>query len=297
MLLESDIRAVDPSVIRRKALKRRNLDVLIVCAPCQPFSSQNRKRRGDRRANLILEAARFATELKPKLIIFENVPGLASPRNAKLLRKLAKSLSSDYILGSPVRIDAADFRVPQRRVRCIMLAGRRFAPPSLPDPVSPDGHRVTVRMTIARLLGLDAGEGHPKDPLHVARSHRPIALKRLAAIPKNGGSRSALSSSLTLACHRRHRGHPDVYGRMRWDDVAPTLTTGCTDITRGRFAHPRDNRAITLREAALLQTFPKSYQFFGSMSEIAMQIGNAVPVKLVDEFLPTIRRRLAGRTG
>jgi DNA (cytosine-5)-methyltransferase 1 len=98
-----------------------------------------------------------------------------------------------------------------------------------------------------------------------------------------------LPEYLRLKCHKNHRGHPDVYGRMKWHDVAPTLTTGCTDLTKGRFAHPEDNRAITLREAALLQTFPDTYVFCGSMQGIATQIGNAVPVQFVKEIAPTLR--------
>jgi DNA (cytosine-5)-methyltransferase 1 len=106
-------------------------------------------------------------------------------------------------------------------------------------------------------------------------------LKRLALIPKNGGSRKSLPPELELVCHRGMSGFPDVYGRMKWETVAPTLTTGCTDITRGRFAHPRDDRAITLREAARLQTFPDEYIFVGNRSQIAMQIGNAVPPAMI----------------
>jgi DNA (cytosine-5)-methyltransferase 1 len=118
-------------------------------------------------------------------------------------------------------------------------------------------------------------------------------LDRLALIPKNGGRRFSLPSRLELACHRGHSGHPDVYGRMAWDDVAPTLTTGCTDVTKGRFAHPEEDRAITLREAALLQTFPTSYEFSGNASQIATQIGNAVPVRLISALSPSLKSIIA----
>jgi DNA (cytosine-5)-methyltransferase 1 len=287
-LLERDICKIDPWEIRKKT-GRNDIDLLVACAPCQPFSNQNRNRTGDPRASLILETARFAKILKPKIIFFENVPGLASS-NSKTLDQLKVSLSPQYVLGKPQRIDAADFGVPQRRVRCILLAARNQSPPELPQPMTPEGKRVTVRQAIFELPRLHAGEKDPDDDLHAARKHREIALKRLAAIPKNGGSRSALPQDLELACHVEQRGYPDVYGRMEWDDVAPTLTTGCTDITRGRFAHPDDDRAITLREAALLQTFPEDYEFLGNASEIATQIGNAVPVQLVNALLPTLRQ-------
>ena len=137
--------------------------------------------------------------------------------------------------------------------------GARGAPvPELPAPLTPDGSRSTVRQAIFGLPRLSSGEADPEDPHHAARRHSALALRRLAAIPKNGGSRSALSESLALACHKQPNCYPDVYGRMSWDDVAPTLTTGCTDVTRGRFAHPEADRAITPREAALIQTFPSN---------------------------------------
>lgn len=290
-LFESDIRKLDPSILRRKALGRRNVDVMVVCAPCQPFSQQNRNRKEDRRAALILQASRFAKVLRPKVILFENVPGLASRANTKLLRKLGRSLTG-YTLGSPKSVDAADYGVPQRRARCILLAHRTSKAPLVSAPNSPKGHRVTVRDAIYELPKLRSGQRSSRDSLHAARTHQKIALKRLASIPKNGGSRFNLPRELRLPCHVGHHGHPDVYGRMKWDDVAPTLTTGCTDITRGRFAHPRDDRAITLREAARLQTFPDSYEFYGNSKEVAVQIGNAVPVRLLNALLPGIRNAI-----
>ena len=284
-LYEKDIKRIAPGQIRKTELGGHDVDLLVVCAPCQPFSSQNRARAADSRVRLLLQSIRFAGVLKPKLILFENVPGLAAQRHAALISELRRGLAKKgYQLSDPLKIDAANFGVPQRRLRCMMLATRFKLP--VQDflarlvPLS----RKTVRSAIGNLQRLKSGECDPHDALHRARTHQPIAMKRLAKIPKDGGSRSALPKDLELQCHRGHRGHPDVYGRMAWDQVAPTLTTGCTDVTRGRFAHPEDDRAITLREAALLQTFPPSYQFTGNSSEVAAQIGNAVPVRLVAEL-------------
>ncbi|MGQ9366510.1 DNA cytosine methyltransferase [Azospirillum sp. ST 5-10] len=292
-MIQDDIRRVDPADIRERDLGGKDLDLLVVCAPCQPFSSQNRKRGHDDRSQLILQAGRFAEVLKPRLIFFENVPGLAA--HASLLAELREALGPQYVLGEPQRIDAADYGVPQRRVRCIMLAARGVAPPELPPPITPKGKRVSVQQAIGHLRSLKAGEKDADDVLHAARHHQEIALRRLAAIPKNGGSRSSLPPELELACHVGvgKQKFSDVYGRMRWNDVAPTLTTGCTDITRGRFAHPEDDRAITPREASLLQTFPPDYRFTGTSSDIQTQIGNAVPVKLVEALVPTFRLAFA----
>jgi DNA (cytosine-5)-methyltransferase 1 len=254
---------------------------MIVCAPCQPFSSQNKNKVGDTRSRLILQAVRFAAHLKPTLIFFENVPGLTIEANKNILSKLKNGLEKlGYQLGMPLRVDAADYGVPQRRLRCVMFASLQDAMPVMPAPYTPESLRITVERAIGDLVPLGSGERSASDSLHFARTHLPIAQQRMEHIPQDGGNRFSLPPELELPCHKRHAGHPDVYGRMKWKDVAPTLTTGCTDITRGRFMHPRDNRAITLREAARLQTFPDFYAFCGSPSDIARQIGNAVPVNL-----------------
>lgn len=291
-LFESDIGNLLPENVNSKIGLAGNLDLLVVCAPCQPFSSQNRKRSGkDPRAGLILESIKFVKFFKPRLIFYENVPGIAVAGPTQILRDELNDLG--YLLGQPLKIDAADCGVPQRRERCIMLSACepkvvksfhetiRFKP------------RVTVREAIGELDTLGSGQKDPIDPLHFARRHKQIVLERLRCIPPDGGSRSALPESLELRCHKgRINDFPDVYGRMRWDDVAPTLTTGCTDVTKGRFAHPDDDRAISLREAALLQSFPMHYKFSGNSGQIARQIGNAVPVNMIRTMAPSFIKSL-----
>ena len=293
-LFEQDISEVSPTRIRREILSNRNLDVLVVCAPCQPFSSQNRNATlNEERATLIFESIRFARILKPKIVFFENVPGLLSAKNSKILSKLKTSFEDlGYQLGQPTLVDAADFCVPQRRRRCIMIASHNGQPPEIPEPTSPEGSRVLVKNVLQDLPSLRSGQRNKEDPMHFAREHRPIAIERLKHIPKDGGSRFSLPARLRLACHTEQNVYPDVYGRMSWNDVAPTLTTGCTDITRGRFAHPSANRSISLREAARLQSFDDTYQFKGSPKDIAIQIGNAVPVRLIAELSDTFRKAL-----
>lgn len=301
-LYEEDIRNVNPLDIRLCNLNNQDLDVLIVCAPCQPFSSQNKLNRTgkkdsylkDKRDNLILESVRFAKVLKPLVIFFENVSGLERFGKA-IIAQLKQDLGDlGYTLGNPTPIDAANYEVPQRRKRCIMLAVLNGIPPKLPHPKTPPGNRITVRMTIGNgtLMSLQSGERDPNDPLHYASNHLPLALERLKHIPKDGGSRSSLPLELQLACHQKYDGHSDVYGRMKWDDIAPTLTTGCIDVTRGRYSHPQDDRAITLREAALLQSFPQEYEFFGCKGSLAEQVGNAVPVRLMYHLAPMLRQAL-----
>ena len=291
-LLERDITQVDPQRIREGLLRHGTLDLLVVCAPCQPFSSHQRSVAEDDRISLMLQVIRFANALQPRLILFENVPGLEGPRFKNLRDGLVTGLKDQgYHFGMTRQLNAADFGVPQRRVRCIMLASIDHNSPELPRS-SVEGVQATVRTAIGDLKPLRSGEADPNDKLHFARDHRSVALERLKHIPRDGGSRGSLPYELQLQCHKRHKGHPDVYGRMAWDAVAPTLTTGCTDLTRGRFGHPRDDRAVTLREAARLQTFPDEYRFLGSSKEIATQIGNAVPVRLIEHLAPTLKSLL-----
>lgn len=293
-LFEEDIRSLDANRIRDGCLGETGLDLMIICAPCQPFSSQNRHRRDDRRSELLLDAARFVVALQPKVVFVENVPGITAARHKGLIASFKVGCGIEYRFTKPLRVNAADYAVPQRRVRCVLMGSRGPRVPSLPAPVTPEGSRTTVREAICGVRPLLSGESDPEDPLHTARNHSPLALERLAAIPRNGGSRSALPESLALACHKHPNCYPDVYGRMSWDDVAPTLTTGCTDVTRGRFAHPEADRAITPREAALIQTFPPGYKFSGTTSAVASQIGNALPFALLRAFAPAFRDAMRG---
>lgn len=283
-LFEEDIRTRSLPQRVLTCLAGQQLELMVVCAPCQPFSRQRNSSAsrspgsaGDE--ELILQAIRFARRLRPRLIFFENVPGLQDRPIMNLLDRRLAALG--YRSTHQAVVDAAGLGVPQRRLRMVKLAARKGVAVDLawltPSGVEPR----TVRWAFRGLVELPAGERDPADPLHRSRVHLPIVQERLRHIPEDGGSRFALPSHLVLACHRSHKGHRDVYGRMAWDKVAPTLTTGCTNVTRGRFAHPRQDRAITLREAARIQTFPDGYQFEGTDEEIARQIGNAVPVEMM----------------
>ena len=204
-LYQTDIRDLCPSVIRDECLEDASLDLMVICAPCQPFSSQNRKKQRDERTRLLVSAAEFVAVLEPKLVFIENVPGLASSANAGLLREFREICGDQYVFGEPVCVNAADYGVPQRRLRCLLMGSRGRAVPCLPPAITPERKRRTVRDTIYGLPSLASGESDPDDPLHAARSHRQIARDRLKAISKNGGSRSELPDHLVLNCHRNHK--------------------------------------------------------------------------------------------
>jgi DNA (cytosine-5)-methyltransferase 1 len=249
-------------------------DVIIGCPPCQGFTRMRGKPDPkDPRNGLVGVFAELVRFLLPDYLLFENVP---RAQNSQYYQRLVECLKEcGYEFDSKV-IDAADYGVPQRRKRLVLVASRR-GKPSIPKPVP---YRVTVREAIGDLPPLEAGVAHPTIPNHRCMKHADKVLARIKAVPKDGGNRSAIPAELQLQCHRKVRGYNDVYGRMKWDDVAPTLTSGCTNPSKGRFIHPEQDRAITPREAARLQTFPDWFIFYGGFTSISKQIGNAVPVKL-----------------
>jgi DNA (cytosine-5)-methyltransferase 1 len=256
------------------------------CAPCQPFSQQRKpgKRHGDER--LLGEFGRIVEQCLPRAVLVENVPGISRVTGFSTYKRFLKLLTGlGYGVAYDV-LDAKDFGVPQTRRRLVLIAVRDSVA-SLPEAICGTGGKKhkTVRDAISHFPRIKHGESHPSVPNHVAASITSINLERLKATPKNGGDRRAWPDSLMLDCHKNgYQGHTDVYGRMHWDLPAPTLTARCTSISNGRYGHPSQNRAISLREAAALQTFPDRYQFFGSNKDIARQIGNAVPVTFAESL-------------
>ena len=282
-LVEDDIRAVDPTIFL--SLLPDGLDLLAVCAPCQPFSRRNRDRStSDARREFVLAALPFIDVLRPAVVFFENVPELGRHSVFACLARRLEALS--YHAGSPREIDAANMGVAQHRQRFVLIATRKAVNPTVLQSF-PQPDRATVAQAFWGLPDPSPpGTKEPDDPLHVAKSHSALTIERLRHIPADGGSRDSLPERLRLHCHRglKPNQFPDTYGRLCWDRPAPTLTTGCNDLTKGRYAHPVEDRAITLREAARLQSFPDEYRFRGTVKEIAAQIGNAVPPKMAEEI-------------
>lgn len=276
---EADIREVEPRLLtRRLALQKGELDLLAGCPPCQGFSAMttlNGKRAmDDPRNDLVFQFVRFARELAPKAVMLENVPGLA--KDDRMVKVCQELEDLGYKRPSVAVLDAADYGVPQRRRRMILLATRTATVPF----AKPARRRKTVRDALNRLSPARAR----KDPLHNLGEQRSAKVAELIRlIPKDGGSRLDLGEERQLDCHRNCDGFKDVYGRMAWDDVAPTMTGGCCNPSKGRFLHPTEDRCITLREAALLQTFPPTYFFSTRRGKFpaAQMIGNALPPEFI----------------
>jgi DNA (cytosine-5)-methyltransferase 1 len=217
--------------------------------------------------------------------MLENVPNLARYKRYINFKRRLRQLG--YEIADRI-LDVADFGVPQRRKRLVVLASRVGKMPLL----QPNTARETVRNAIGKLPRVEDS----KDPLHNIAEVRSERIRRLiASVPKNGGSRCDLPTDLTLRCHTDIDGFYDVYGRMTWDEVAPTITGGCINPSKGRFLHPEENRAITLREAALLQSFPIEYEFSLKRGKYATAelIGNALPPAFSRIQAEAIRSHLA----
>lgn len=277
--LRADVRKLEPSVFDHFLAHDGPL-VFSACAPCQPYSSMRPSGAPTRKQerSLLLTLLPFMDRLRPDALVVENVPGLQKAPGGSTWNRFLRYLErSGYSVCWKV-IDCRDYGVPQRRKRLVLLASRHGTI-EFPEPThgTADQPHSSVREWIGHLPPIQAGETHPGDPLHRSGALGELNLRRIQALSE-GGSRSEWPPDLWLDCHRRSKGHQDAYGRMKYDDAAPVLTTKCTDITNGRYGHPTQDRAISPREAALLQTFPPDFEFVGSLKSVTRQIGNAVPV-------------------
>lgn len=261
--------------------------VLAGCAPCQPFSSYafKNKKKDSNKYDLLYEFGRLVREVKPDIVTMENVPAIRTFKLKPVLQDFISLLEiEEYHVWCDV-VYCPDFGIPQTRKRLVLIASKLGDVEPLVATHDKDNY-VTVRDVIGRLMPLKAGEASPFDPMHRSRKLTALGLQRIKATPEGGGWKD-WSEDLLLECHKKKNGesYASVYGRMRWNSPAPTMTTQCTSLGSGRFGHPSQNRAITPREAALLQTFPETYKFFedefsASLKQLSRYIGNAVPPKL-----------------
>lgn len=286
--LEADVGSLLPSDIRT-AFGDAQITLLAGCAPCQPFSSYAHSAKRDAPHGdweLLRSFSKLVLAVRPTLVTMENVPPLLKQQ---IFKDFVVDLrEAGYDLDFKV-VDGRDIGLPQRRQRLVVVASL-LGPIVIPDADKP---RATVRDTIADLPPLPAGSSDRDDPLHAAASLSELNLARVRH-SKPGGTWRDWPSELVSACHTRQSGatYPSVYGRMEWDAPAPTMTTQCYGFGNGRFGHPEQDRAISLREAAMIQSFPKTYAFVPdgapiNFNTLGRMIGNAVPVFL-GEFIGEI---------
>ena len=260
-----------------------SIKILVGCAPCQPFSNYSR-RYNDKKSKwkLLQDFVRLVKESEPDIISMENVLQL---KYHSVFQEFIENLESLKYDIEPYEVNCLNYGIPQSRRRLVLLASK-FGKINLIPATHNKGKYETVRKTIEHLEPLAAGEKSKTDKLHICSKLSNLNLKRIQA-SKPGGTWRDWPPELIAKCHTKKSGksYPSVYGRMEWDKPSPTITTQCFGFGNGRFGHPEQHRAITLREAALLQTFPENYQFIAPNEDLAVipigrLIGNAVPVKL-----------------
>ena len=300
VLLNEDIRYVSgKDLLKKVGLKKGQLSVLLACPPCQGFSSaRSNVSSFDPRNELVFEFVRVAKEMLPKMIAMENVPGLSRGKGKSIFLEAESQLNKIGYKTVHSVLNASDYGVPQNRKRVILLGSRlkniRLKLPLPTHGKNGVGPKITIRETISDLPRIANGAKDKTDQMHVSANLSEINLRRIKVTPHNGGGWKDWPDELKLVCHKNgNGGHGDVYGRMRWDEPSPTMTGGCTAISKGRFGHPKQDRAISLREAARIQSFPDSYVFEGSFTSIASQIGNAVPPLLAKAIAESVREMLS----
>jgi DNA (cytosine-5)-methyltransferase 1 len=271
-----------------------SLRILVGCAPCRPFSTYTRSKEQHEDYELLSSFRDLIEGVVPTVVSMENVPQL---RKYPIYEDFLQTLNRhDYFVWQEP-VYCPSYGIPQRRTRLVLLASK-LGPIELIPPTHDENAPTTVRDAIGHLPPLEAGEVSPDDPLHRCHNLSSLNLRRIRATSEGGGW-SSWPDELKLKCHKKPSGetYGSVYGRMWWNQPASTMTTQCCGLGNGRFGHPEQDRAISLREAALFQSFPFDYEFFPKDSfpgidSLERHIGNAVPVKLGEVVGLSISRHL-----
>lgn len=280
--------------------KRR---ILVGCAPCQPFSSHSNKikikkniEEDDDRWKLLYEFRRLIEETEPEIISMENVPLLSKHKVFEDFVQLLKDKGYKISKYQKV-VYCPDYGIAQKRQRLVLLASKLGKIELIPPTHNKENYKKVID-EIGNLTPINDGEVDELDPLHRARKMSPLNLQRIKAITE-GQNWTNLSEDLISPCHKTDKGKTFTiaYGRMKWHEPSPTITTHCIGFSNGRFGHPTQNRAISLREAALLQSFPENYEFIDStrpanITQLAKHIGNAVPPKLGEVIALSIKQHI-----
>lgn len=282
--VQCDIREINRDINAYKSFLNQFPDynpqkplIVIGCAPCQGFTSHRKKNwaKDDDRNPLVIDFASLAVRLNPECIVMENVPEFLSVKYWPYFSEAREILTNAGYVVKQAIYNVASFGVPQERFRAVVIAMRKDF--LLPEPLLKPDEYITVRQAIGHLPIVIPGKQCSEDRLHRCANHRPGTLEIIRAIPKDGGSRPP---GLGPKCLDKVAGFCDVYGRLSWDSPSITITHYARNPASGRFLHPEQDRGLTMRESALLQSFPMAFEFEGSFDQVFKQIGEAVPPKL-----------------
>lgn len=285
--IQADVFELQETTLQDELGIERNDDdlILIGCSPCQFWSIvHTSKAKSEKSKDLLKEFRRFVEYFNPGYVVVENVPGILKRKEESGLKDFIEWLNNNgYTVHASVH-EVSNYGVPQRRKRFTLIANRVTTAEIVPEKII--GKKVTVRDVIGEKNGfpkIPHGHKDHTEFIHTVAGLKQLNLDRLAITPHDGGTRLAYvwDEKLAVPCHYGKTDRfKDIYGRMWWDRPSPTITTKFFSISNGRFAHPEEDRAISLREGAVLQSFPKTYKFKGtSIANIARMIGNAVPPK------------------
>ncbi len=269
----------------KKFWKDDEVKVLVGCAPCQPFSTHSNKvknKEDGEKWNLLNEFIRLVEETKPSIVSMENVTNLS---NKQIFRDFVAKLESLNYFVNFQNVFCPEYGIPQKRRRLVLLASK-YGKIDLIKPTHTKENYVTVQQAIGNLEPLNNGEKSKSDSLHFTSKLSKLNLKRIKSSVPNG-TWEDWNEELQLNCHKKESGktYKSVYGRMSWNSPSPTITTQFYNYGTGRFGHPEQDRALTIREASILQSFPIDYKFIDDddeikLTQIGTHIGNAVPVEL-----------------
>lgn len=285
-----------------KYYKQNDTKILLGCAPCQPFSTYtlNGDKQKDTRWQLLYEFTRLIKETNPDIVSMENVPNLLKFKKEPVFENFVKELKSEGFHVWHDIVYSPDYGIPQKRKRLVLLASKKGKIELIKPTHKPEEY-VTVKDAIGHLEKITSGETSKKDFIHKASKISDKNLERVKQSIPGGSWKRDWDKDLQLNCHKSDKGktYVSVYGRMEWDKPSPTMTTFCTGIGNGRFGHPEQDRAISLREAAILQSFPDNYKFTDTkenlkFGQVSKQIGNAVPPKLGEVIGLSIIKHLEG---
>lgn len=294
VLFEEDIKNISgEKIVNTISLGSSDKLLLVACPPCQGFSTIGKQDINDKRNMLIFEYLRLIKELKPVFLLMENVSGIISKKNGLIFTEFINLIKSEYLIAYDI-LNTADYGVPQTRKRLVLHGIRKDSigvnfKVKLPQKThSKKGEEDTQKWITAEVImdlpQIKAGEEFFGEGVynHIAYKLTDINIKRIRYIRENGGNRATLPDELILNCHKKNKGHGDVYGIVDISKPSVTITGGCMSYSKGKFGHPTQDRALSAREAARLQSFDDNYIFLGKKGDLAKQIGNAVPVKLAE---------------